>query len=173
MNRVGMIVDCSHAGGRTAHDIMAASTAPVMSWHSNPRALWDHDRNITDAQALACARTGGLIGVNGVDIFLNDRNAADPAALFQAIDHYTRLVGPDHVGLGLDFVYDPDAMAAAMASQATAGRRTNYDKMRRYFTPEELPDLVALMRARDYPAGDIAKILGGNFLRIARQVWKP
>jgi membrane dipeptidase len=172
MNRVGMIVDCSHAGRRTSFDIMEASSAPVIFSHSNPKPLWDHDRNIADEQAVACARTGGLVGVNGVDIFLNDRNQVDAETLFRAIDHYVRLVGPEHVGLGLDYVYDPEAMSATMASQASPGRRTDYDKMRRYFVPEDLPALVALMRARGYGAADVGAILGGNFLRLARQLWK-
>ena len=55
MNRVGMIVDCSHAGLRSTVEIMQASSKPVVFSHSNPRALWDHQRNISDAQIKACA----------------------------------------------------------------------------------------------------------------------
>ncbi|MFI5014164.1 MAG: dipeptidase [Hyphomicrobiales bacterium] len=173
MNRVGMIVDCSHTGYRTSMDVMAVSEAPVIFSHSNPKSLYAHDRNITDEQAVACARTGGLVGVNGVDIFLNDRNEADAAALFRVADHYCGLIGPDHVGLGLDFVYDPEAMASSMVSFGFKGAGTDYDKMKSYFEPEELPALVELMLERGYSEENVQKILGGNFLRVARQVWKP
>jgi membrane dipeptidase len=70
MNRVGMIVDCSHAAYRTTMDIMAESTIPVVFSHSNPTAICDHQRNIRDEQIKACAETGGVVGINGMGIFL-------------------------------------------------------------------------------------------------------
>jgi membrane dipeptidase len=171
MNRVGMIVDCSHTSYKTTLDVMSVSTAPVIFSHSNPKDLWDHDRNITNEQAVKCARTGGLVGVNGVDIFLNDRNETNCEVLFDVIDHYYRLIGPDYIGLGLDFVYDSEAMMSNMVSFAFKGA-ANYDKMQNYFEPEQLPGLIAKMLSRGYSDEEVRKILGGNFIRIARQVWK-
>ena len=74
MNRVGMIVDCSHAGYRTTMDIMQTSQKPVVFSHSNPAAVWQHQRNIDDEQIRACAATGGVIGLNGMGIFLGDND---------------------------------------------------------------------------------------------------
>lgn len=65
MNRVGMLVDCTHTGYRSSMDVFEVSQAPVVFSHSNARAVWDHERNIRDDQAQACARTGGVIGVVG------------------------------------------------------------------------------------------------------------
>jgi membrane dipeptidase len=172
MNRVGMIVDCSHTSYRTTLDVMSASLAPVIFSHSNPKDLWSHDRNITNDQAVKCAGTGGLVGVNGVDIFLNDRNETNSEVLFDVVDYYYRLIGPDHIGLGLDFVYDSEAMMSNMVSFAFQGHSANYDKMRNYFEPEQLPRLIAMMLSRGYSDDDLRKILGGNFMRIARHVWK-
>ena len=67
MNRVGMIVDCSHSAYRTTMEAMDISTDPVVFSHSNPKAVWHHDRNITDDQIRACAATGGVVGVTGLE----------------------------------------------------------------------------------------------------------
>ena len=72
MNRVGMVVDCSHTGYNTTMDVMDVSTAPVVFSHSNPKALNDHPRNILDDQIKKCAGTGGVVGVNGVGLFLGN-----------------------------------------------------------------------------------------------------
>ena len=99
MNRVGMLVDCSHTGYRTSMEVMEISTRPVVFSHSNPRSLWEHDRNIRDEQALACAATGGLVGVVGVGIFMGENDASTDALLRQ-IDFYAELIGPEHIGSG-------------------------------------------------------------------------
>lgn len=170
MNRVGMIVDGSHCGYRTTMEAMEVCKAPFIFSHSNPKALWEHDRNIRDDQAKACAATGGLIGVNGVGIFMGDNDASTPV-LFKQIDYYVNLVGPEHIGLGLDFVYDTDAMRRSMADMKSPGRG-NYDKMTAFFQPEQLPELVDMMLARGYPESAIRGILGENYLRVGRQVWR-
>jgi len=69
MNRVGVIVDGSHAAYRTTMDIMAESSKPVVFSHSNPTAVWGHQRNIRDEQIKVCAETGGVIGMNGMRFF--------------------------------------------------------------------------------------------------------
>jgi len=170
MNRVGMIVDGSHCGYRTSMEAMEVSKAPVIFSHSNPKALWDHDRNIRDDQAKACAATGGLIGVNGVGIFMGDNDASTPV-LFRQIEYYMDLVGPEHIGLGLDFVYDTDAMRRSMADMKSPDKG-NYDRMTAFFQPEQLPGLVDMMLDRGYPESAIRGILGENYLRVARQVWR-
>jgi microsomal dipeptidase-like Zn-dependent dipeptidase len=77
MNRVGMLVDCSHTRYRTTMDIMEAASQPMIFLHSNPKTLRLHGRNITDDQIRACAKTGSVIGVTGLGHFLPDR--ASPA----------------------------------------------------------------------------------------------
>ena len=70
MNRVGMIVDATHTGYRTTMDMFEVSKDPVIFSHSNAAALWDIPRNAKDDQIRACAATGGVMCINGVDIFL-------------------------------------------------------------------------------------------------------
>src|SRR6185369_12169278 len=102
MNRVGMVVDCSHTGYRSSLEMMELSTAPVVFSHSNPRALWTHDRNVRDEQILACARTGGVVGVNGIGIFLGDNDTRSERVV-DHIAYVAELAGPEHVGIGLDY----------------------------------------------------------------------
>jgi len=170
MNRVGMIVDCSHTGYRSSMEAMEASRKPVIFSHSNPKALWEHDRNIRDDQAKACAATGGLVGVVGVGIFMGD-NDASTEVFARQIDHYAELIGPEHVGLGLDYVYDVEAEQAYMAS-VKSPPRGNYDRMTAFVQPEQLPQLTEMLLKKGYAETAIRGILGENFLRVAREVWR-
>jgi membrane dipeptidase len=171
MNRVGMLVDCSHAGYRTTMEIAEASTEPIIYSHSNPRALHDHPRNILDEQILACARTGGVIGINGVGIFLGD----DDIRSERVVDHVAYvadLVGPEHVGLGIDYSFDdeefqdfvrnhPEAFPAGMAFEFT-----------RFVEPEQMPEIAEILLARGFSTEEARNVLGGNFLRVASHVWR-
>lgn len=173
MNRVGLMVDVSHCGYRTSMDALERSASPVIFSHSSMRALWDHERNIRDDQARACAATGGVIGINGVGIFLGD-NDISVQAMARHIDHAVELVGPEHVGIGTDYVFDSDDLNRELAenpqifpeSYRRAGRVD-------FFPPEQLAPLESELSSRGYPADDVAAIMGRNFLRVARQVWKP
>ncbi|MEQ8347050.1 MAG: dipeptidase [Sneathiellaceae bacterium] len=172
MNRTGMVVDVSHTGYRTSMETMEVSTAPVIFSHSNPRALVDHERNITDDQARACAATGGVIGLNGVGIFLGG-NDISADTLFRHVDYWVQLVGIDHVGLGLDHVSDPAAMLAFVQAHAAKYPDRQYGQAELLFAaPEDLPPLVEAMLQHGYAEDGVAKVLGGNWLRIARQVWQ-
>ena len=105
MNRVGMIVDATHTGYRTTMDTFEVSKDPVIFSHSNPSALWDIPRNIKDDQIKASVKSGGVICVNGVDIFLG----MDDDLIGMMIKHMVyvaELVGPEYVGIGTDYVAD-------------------------------------------------------------------
>ena len=171
MNRVGMVLDVSHCGYRTSMDALERTASPAIFSHSNMRSVWDHERNIRDDQARACAATGGVIGINGVGIFLGD-NDISVAAMARHIDYAVELVGPQHVGIGTDFVFDTDDLNLELENPqifpaSYRGRRVDF------FPPEQLAPLEAELAGRGYPAADIAAIMGGNFLRVARQVWNP
>jgi membrane dipeptidase len=175
MNRVGMLVDCSHTGYRTTMDIMEAATQPVIFSHSNPKALRSHGRNITDDQIRACAKTGGVIGVTGLGYFLPDR-ASSAIALADCVAYVRDLVGADHVGLGLDYT-PPDPKDAGDADLAA---HPDFWPPAEYAPPWPMKDtapgvfteLAALLLERGWSSGDVRKVVGENFLRVARAVWK-
>lgn len=169
MNRIGMIVDCSHTGYRTSMEVMEVSTKPVIFSHSNPRSLWGHDRNIRDDQARACAKTGGLVGVVGVGIFMGQDDSST-GTLLRQIDCYAELIGTDHIALGLDYVYDVEDMQRYMKSVKSPAHG-NYGNMTNFFQPEQLPELTDAMIAKGYTERAVRGILGENFLRVAGEVW--
>jgi len=174
MQRVGMLVDVTHTGRRTAMDVFEVARAPVIFSHSNSRALTDHERNIDDEMARACAGTGGVVGVNGIGIFLGEM-AASTQALFAHLDHWVQLLGPRHVGIGLDSVSEISALARSVEDQGAKypdGQGYDRTDVMKVSTPEQIPELSERMLQAGYAEADIALILGGNWLRLAREVWK-
>jgi membrane dipeptidase len=175
MNRVGMVVDLSHTGHRTTMEAMEVSTAPVIFSHSNPRGRWDHGRNIRDEQIKACAAGGGVIGINGVGIFLGP-NDTRTEVIADHVDYVADLVGARHIGIGLDYAFEvmadgPDALLAAHPDYWPAGN--HYDTPRiGIAAPAQLRELTDILLRRNWSDDDLRGILGGNFQRIAGQVWK-
>lgn len=174
MNEVGVLVDVSHTGYRTATDVLDVSGRPVIFSHSNPRALFDHGRNIPDDLAIKCAQTGGVVGINGCGMFMVD-NDVTPQGLFRMIDYYVDLIGAPHVGIGLDYLYDLPAWLDIVQEPQNASRYpTDGDYRRmdvRFADPEELPALAELMIGRGYSETDVRGILGENWLRVMNEVW--
>lgn len=171
MNRVGMVADGSHSSVRTGLDLCEVSTRPVIYSHTCMRSVWEHERNITDEQARACAATGGVIGITGVGIFLGP-NDISIDALIRHLDYAVELVGPEHVGIGTDYPFDLDDFNR----EQTENAELFPDSYRRwgpirFVSPEALSPLAAALSARGYPDETITGILGGNFLRVARQAW--
>jgi len=169
---VGMVVDASHCGYRTSMEIFERSSAPAIFSHSSMRALWDHERNIRDDQVLACAATGGVIGVNGVGIFLGE-NDISTETVVRHIDYAVSLIGIDHVGFGFDYVFDMDELIEYLKTQRhTFPAGKGYDNVPKFVPPEQLPEIIAALLRLGYKEQDIAKIAGLNLMRVARQVWK-
>ena len=172
MNRVGMVVDCSHCSHRTSMEAMELSQAPVIYSHANARALWDHERNIRDDQIRACAATGGVVGVTGVGRFLGP-DGPTVAHLVEHIDYMVELIGPEHVGFGMDSVLLRNKPEAPFTRNRDYWPASQYpDGGLGYVGPEQVPHLTQALMDRGYGEADIRAILGGNFLRIAGQVWK-
>ena len=196
MNRLGMMVDISHVSDKTFYDTLAATHAPVIASHSSCRALCDVPRNLTDDMIRALAKNGGVMDINFYSGFLSpdfaaaykkvatqiqaDESAAEKqyandrkrlaeesrniwaryASQFPApsyttiadhIDHAVQVAGIDHVGLGSDF----DGIDSAPKGMEDVSK---------------LPDLVRELARRGYSEEDLKKILGGNLLRVMRQV---
>jgi membrane dipeptidase len=194
MNRLGMIIDVSHISDASFFAVLESSRAPVMASHSCARALCPVPRNMTDEMIRALAKKGGVIQINFYSSFLDfdyskkaeavdrtlkpemarlketykdDRvkymaaaidlwkqNAPPPPpidALIDHIDHVVKLVGADAVGLGSDF-------------DGAGGYPQGLDDVTGY------PLITYRLLKKGYSAEDIRKILGGNFLRLFREV---
>lgn len=170
--RHGVVACCSHTGYRTAREAIDASPTPVIFSHSNPRALADHPRNIPDDLIVACARRGGVVGVNGIGLFLGD-NDASPARVARAAAYVADLVGPQHVGIGLDFLHDRRELDETIAAHPEQfPPELGYSTGMAFMAPEELPAVARELAALGMDDAEVAGVLGGNWLRIARQVWK-
>jgi len=168
----GVVACCSHTGYRTARAAIDASPTPVIFSHSNPRALADHPRNIPDDLIVACAGRGGVIGINGIGLFLGD-NDASPSRMALAAAHVADLVGPQHVGIGLDFMHDRSELdQVSAANPAQFPSELGYGTGMVFVAPEGIPEIARELRSLGMSADDVACVLGGNWLRIARQVWK-
>ncbi|WP_439490956.1 dipeptidase [Blastomonas fulva] len=173
MARVGMVACCSHTGHRTTMDVMHYASRPVIFSHSNPRALHDHPRNIRDEAMRACAATKGVVGINGIGIFLG-QNDNSTETFVRHVDYAVQLIGAEHVGLGLDYVFDAaelDDYLVSMASTFPEG--FSYQAGMKMIEPERLSDIVEALVKLGYPEAAIGGILGGNFMRVARDVWRP
>jgi membrane dipeptidase len=179
MNELGMFVDCSHTGYRTTMEAMEVSQVPVIFSHSNPRALHDHERNIWDDQALACAASGGVVGINGIGVFLGDDDISS-ANMARHILHYVQLIGADHVGIGIDYEINADSGSDDGVTGLDVALSQNPD----FWPPEQYPggaiqcaapsqlrEIATNLLAEGLSEEEVVMILGGNFRRVAAQVW--
>ena len=173
MNRVGMLIDCSHSARRTTLEAMELSTAPVVFSHSNAKALRDHGRNIDDDQIKACAATGGVVGINGLGIFLG-RNDCSSGTIADHICHVAGLVGPEHVGISLDYSHEEADLGEILSSRTDywpAGQAYDTPGIK-VAEPGQYPEICRILHHRGFSEPELEGILGGNFLRVAGQVWK-
>ena len=178
MNRLGVVVDLSHVGYRTSMEAIEASELPVVFSHSNASGVYPSKRNIKDDQIEALAKSGGVIGINGFPGFVSGDSFADKDKaptldqLLDHVDYIAHLVGTDHIGLGLDYSqstpegykrwgYEPDTYPMPPWHYPTG-----------VDTVDKLPNFTEGLRRRGYADADVRKILGENFIRVYKAVWK-
>ena len=160
MNRLGMIVDVSHLSRQSTLDAAALSKKPVLASHANAAALTPQPRTKDDDELRAIAATGGVIGITPIGWML-DRDGDGKAGMEDMIAHIeyvVDLVGIDHVGVSTDAAldgWDPDSRHYADAELAA------FDRWVR---------VTAELHARGWSEKDLAKLLGGNFLRVFREI---
>ncbi len=178
MNEIGMAVDVSHSGDRTTLDACEISGRPVLFTHSNSRTLsGGHPRTKTDEAVRAMARTGGVMGITGVRMFVK---ADEPTTIEHFLDHYDHvrdLIGVEHLGIGSDIdLHGYDDLPAAQNQQLRAGYKDSYafrDKIdiEGIDHPKRCFDLTEGLIRRHYTDEHIRGILGGNFARVLTQIW--
>lgn len=149
MEELGIIVDASHLSEAAFRDTMRITRGPLIASHSNAAALRPHPRNLTDEQLRAIAGRGGVVGVNFWHEFLGEATAE---RVLDHIEHMVKVMGVDHVALGADY----DGMPQTPRGLEDVSK---------------LPNLTIGLLRRGYSAEQIHKILGGNALRVFRQVW--
>ena len=150
MNRVGMMVDLSHAAESTFWKVLECSGKPVVCSHSSCRALCDHPRNLTDEQMRALAAKGGVVQVTMYSGFLRKEGEATLDDFLAHLQYAIDVAGIDHVGIGTDFDGDGKVIGCSSASQ--------------------LRNVTRELLRRGFSAADIEKIWGGNWLRVMRDV---
>jgi len=194
MNRIGMVIDCSHVSDETFYDVVKISKDPIILSHSGCRALCDHPRNVTDDMLKALSKSGGVIGIvtvlqyvtqeyrdarrelrkisspylikapepDDLDLAIAvshlragqdwpDENLPTVEDVINHIDHAVKIAGVDHVGIGADMY--PRTPAPIGLKDVT-----------------EYINITKGLKKRGYSEEDIRKILGGNFLRVWREV---
>ena len=188
MNRLGMIIDASHSSDAAFDQMVELSRVPIVLSHSGPRAIFNHPRNLDDGRMRRLAQAGGVMFMNSVFLVAHDNSperqaisdrqenwaqlspaerqrllrdlaalnaqrpytSADFELFMRSLLHAVRVMGADHVGLGAD--WDGGGGVIGMADVSA------------------LPRITARLRREGLSEGDIAKIMGGNLLRVLRQV---
>ncbi len=152
MNRLGIMVDMSHAGEKSFYDALEISEKPIVCSHSNSRILCDHPRNLTDDQLRAIAAKGGIVHTTFYHGFLQKTGEADILDGIKHLEHAIEIMGIDHVGIGTDF--DGDGGVRGMRDAS------------------DIQQFTRQLLRRRYSESDIAKIWGGNWLRVMSEVQK-
>ncbi|MDR2389536.1 MAG: gamma-glutamyl-gamma-aminobutyrate hydrolase family protein [Tannerellaceae bacterium] len=151
MNRLGLMIDLSHASESTFRDVMEQSAFPVICSHSSARALCDHDRNLTDEQLRAIAQNGGVVQVCLLDSYIHsNRREASVVHAVDHIDHIVQVAGINHVGIGSDF----DGGGGIIGCEAH----------------NDLIQITVKLLEKGYTEEDLGKIWSGNFLRVMSAV---
>lgn len=171
MNRVGMLIDMSHAGIKTSLDVIHASRDPIMFSHSNAKGINPHIRNLTDEQIKAIANNKGLIGINGMGLILGTEKPTCEK-LVEHIHYITDLIGSaNHIALGLDLVYFKDMLPVFYEKSGITYPEGYFGSMDG-IQPEQINEIIETLLQHHYSENDIQNILGKNYLRLVSTVWK-
>lgn len=167
MNKQGMIVDLAHVGEKTELDAIEVSKHPCIASHSNPYSLMPAPQNKKDNMIKALAKKGGVIGITGFPRLVEPNPTLD--MILNYIDYVVQLVGIDYVGIGTDF-------AEGWADDPTRRKILIKIDGRIYNWPEGIETITKLSNitrglvSRGYSDSDIEKILGGNYMRVLKEV---
>ena len=192
MNRVGMIVDGSHVGIRSTLEAMEVTEAPFVFSHNGCAAVREHPRNLTDEQIRRCAETGGVMGILAIPLFLTGELSAPFEAFLDHVFHALEVVGPEHVGLGLDHWYGMPSYADLVWPVVDTRSDDGVSNLKEPFwdepaigdenapegaveglgTPAGVPLITAALPERGLGEAEVAAIMGGNWMKVLGGSWR-
>ena len=181
MNKLGMAIDVSHSGDQTSMDTIELSKDPIFITHAGARSLWDTPRLKPDNIIKACAERGGVIGIEAAPhTTISQKNPRHSIASFmEHFEYCVDLVGIDHVTFGPDVLFGDHvglhtALTEALSLSASKGKHP-YPKVEWVdgleSPAEAFPNIVRWLVKHNYSDDDIAKVVGGNTMRVLEQVW--
>lgn len=182
MNKLGIAVDVSHSSDLTCLDTYEVSSKPVLITHAGARALWDSPRMKPDDVLVGCAQTGGVIGIEAAPhTTLTKKNPVHSLeSVMEHFEYCVELMGIEHVTFGPDTLFGDHvglhnkfADNLSLAAQTTAG--PTFDKVP-YVAGIENPaenfhNIIGWLVKQGYSDQDIAAVVGGNVMRVLREVW--
>ena len=168
--RLGIVMDVSHLSGRSTEDVLENASRPLVASHSSPKAMCEHHRNLTAEHVKGIAALGGVIGIPAaIPAFIDpDRPTIDRIA--DHIEYVAEHVGIDHVGIGADFIREYVDDLYATYEDVTFEGEDLRATIEGFDSPAGMPALVAKLKERGFEGEALSKILGGNFLRVFREV---
>ena len=186
LNTLGITVDLSHCGRKTAADAIAASKRPVAFTHTGCHALVEHPRHRTDDELRAVAGTGGVIGIFVMPYLARGRQP-EAADVIAHLEHALEVVGEDHVSIGTDGFVSPQTVTPEFAEWFAEGTRRRkeqgiaapYETEEGYLfaadlnTPRRFETLAGLLLERGHSESTVEKVLGANLVRLFEQTWTP
>ncbi len=169
MERLGIVFDISHLGVAGVDDVLSRATRPLLATHSGCRAITDMHRNLTDDQIKGIAGLGGVIGVAAAIPPFIDPARPTAARVVDHIEHIASVTSIDAVGLGPDFIDDYYAEVYGGRMEIMGVDEVEFvdAEVRR---PSDLPKLTGEMLARGFTEAEVAKVLGGNAMRVLDEV---
>lgn len=190
----GIVLDLSHIGRRTIQEAIEAAEGPVVVTHAGLKKFVDHGRTVTDDEMKKIAATGGVVGVTSFGSF-NWRGGDKRPELgnfLEALEYAISVAGIDHVGIGTDSVVEPGgypqkvrdhaAMTYGPYSSENAERQRKFkeitgglptdDHLEGFRSMEHFPRVTQGLLDRGYKDEDVQKVLGANWMRVFRKVWK-
>jgi len=182
LNKIGIAIDLAHVGDQTSLDVIEASKKPVFISHAGARAVWNSIRMKPDEVLLACARKGGVIGIEAAPTTtLSEKHPVQGVeSFFEHLKYCIDLMGIDHVAFGPDTMYGDHCGIHAVASEkfgkalAKQGGKEmpKVDYVKGLENPTEAANnVVRYLVKSGYSDQEIEKIIGGNVMRVLREVW--
>lgn len=181
MNKLGIAIDISHSGDRTGLDTIEVSDKPIFITHAGARTLWPSRRLKNDETLRACAGKGGVIGIEAAPhTTLTESNRThNLESYMEHVEYVADLVGIDHVALGPDVLFGDHVglhhLLAGPLSIGAAHKGNEFEEVE-YVEgienpAEAFPNIVRWMVKHDYSDEDVAKVIGGNVMRVLKEVW--